>query len=99
MSREAPSLSSLEEGAVSILDAETSRDVTFYLIQVALKTGEAWKIARRYSQFKDLHDRCTYRRFRESGALGMGVSVNCLIGGPNLALCRRLWELGAPCDR
>lgn len=57
MSREAPSLSSLEEGAVSILDAETSRDVTFYLIQVALKTGEAWKIARRYSQFKDLHDR------------------------------------------
>jgi len=47
----------LEEGSVTIYDAETSRDVTFYLIEVAPQSGEYWKIARRYSQFKDLHDR------------------------------------------
>ena len=57
MSWHSPSLASLEEGAVSIVDAETSRDATFYLIQLALKSGEAWKVARRYSQFKDLHER------------------------------------------
>ena len=57
MNWEAPSLVGLEEASVTIYDAETSRDVTFYLIEVAPQSGEYWKIARRYSQFKDLHDR------------------------------------------
>ena len=34
------------------------------------------------------------RNVSELGVLGMGDSVKCLIGGPNLALCRRFWKLG-----
>ena len=52
-----PSLAGLAEGAVSIISAETARDVTFYVIQISLESGQAWKIARRYSQFKELNDR------------------------------------------
>lgn len=51
------SIDEIDEGAVSILDAETHRDVTYYTVLVALKNGNSWKVSRRYTNFKDLHDK------------------------------------------
>ena len=63
------SLSSLEADSVAIVAAESARDVTFYVVQIALGSGEAWKVARRYNRFKDLHDGCGHRAgwVREDG--------------------------------
>jgi ligand-binding SRPBCC domain-containing protein len=48
---------SLTHDSVSIVDVETVRDVTFYVIVVTLPGGQTWKVKHRYSDFKDLHDK------------------------------------------
>ena len=87
---------------MTIIGAESaSRDVTFYIIQVSLDNGDAWKVARRYSQFKDLHDRfreldniMIFRIFQDfitTGLLRMSESLKgLLISQPGLTCCPSL---------